>query len=130
MNNEKTDLKKANALRNKLNSSINDVSEVHTVAASSSHLSASDITIGQEVFFNKVTSTGIVYSLPNKSNEVRLQVGSIYMNAKLEDLSPVKASANKKSNNNISNSKNKAQKIASEININDLTAAPAPPPAD
>ena len=55
LNNEKTDLKKANALRNKLNSSINEVSEVHTVAASSSHLSASDITIGQEVFFNKVT---------------------------------------------------------------------------
>lgn len=130
LNNEKTNLKKANALRNKLNSSINDVSEVSTVAASSSHLSASDITIGQEVFFNKVNSTGIVYSLPNKSNEVRLQVGSIYMNAKLEDLSPVKASANKKSNSNISYSNNKAQSVASEINVIGLNVDEAIPIVD
>lgn len=130
LNNEKTDLKKANALRNKLNSSINEVSEVNTVATSSSHLSASDITIGQEVFFNKVNSTGIVYSLPNKSNEVRLQVGSIYMNAKLEDLSPVKASANKKSNSNISYSNNKAQSVASEINVIGLNVDEALPIVD
>lgn len=132
LNNEKTDLKKANALRNKLNSSINEVSEVNTVAASSNHLSASDITIGQEVFFNKVNSTGIVYSLPNKSNEVRLQVGSIYMNAKLEDLSPVKASANKnkKANSNISYSNNKAQSVASEINVIGLNVDEALPIVD
>lgn len=132
LNNEKTDLKKANALRNKLNSSINEVSEVSTVAASSSHLSASDITIGQEVFFNKVNSTGIVYSLPDKSNEIKLQVGSIYMNAKLEDLSPVKASANKnkKSNSNISYSNNKAQSVASEINVIGLNVDEALPIVD
>lgn len=132
LNNKKTDLKKANALRNKLNSSINDVFEVSTVAASSSHLSASDITIGQEVFFNKVNSTGIVYSLPDKSNEIKLQVGSIYMNAKLEDLSPVKASANrnKKSNSNISYSNNKAQSVASEINVIGLNVDEALPIVD
>lgn len=132
LNNEKTDLKKANALRNKLNSSINEVSEVSTVATSSSHLSASDITIGQEVFFNKVNSTGIVYSLPDKSNEIKLQVGSIYMNAKLEDLSPVKASANKnkKSNSNISYSNNKAQSVASEINVIGLNVDEALPIVD
>lgn len=132
LNNKKTDLKKANALRNKLNSSINEVSEVSTVAASSSHLSASDITIGQEVFFNKVNSTGIVYSLPDKSNEIKLQVGSIYMNAKLEVLSPVKASANKnkKSNSNISYSNNKAQSVASEINVIGLNVDEALPIVD
>ena len=132
LNNKKTDLKKANALRNKLNSSINEVSKVSTVAASSSHLSASDITIGQEVFFNKVNSTGIVYSLPDKSNEIKLQVGSIYMNAKLEDLSPVKASANKnkKSNSNISYSNNKAQSVASEINVIGLNVDEALPIVD
>lgn len=132
LNNKKTDLKKANALRNKLNSSINEVSEVSTIAASSSHLSASDITIGQEVFFNKVNSTGIVYSLPDKSNEIKLQVGSIYMNAKLEDLSPVKASANKnkKSNSNISYSNNKAQSVASEINVIGLNVDEALPIVD
>ena len=132
LNNKKTDLKKANALRNKLNSSINEVSEVSTVATSSSHLSASDITIGQEVFFNKVNSTGIVYSLPDKSNEIKLQVGSIYMNAKLEDLSPVKASSNKnkKSNSNISYSNNKAQSVASEINVIGLNVDEALPIVD
>lgn len=132
LNNKKTDLKKANALRNKLNSSINEVSKVSTVATSSSHLSASDITIGQEVFFNKVNSTGIVYSLPDKSNEIKLQVGSIYMNAKLEDLSPVKASANKnkKSNSNISYSNNKAQSVASEINVIGLNVDEALPIVD
>lgn len=131
LNNDKTDLKKANALRNKLNTSITELSESQESSKPSKHLSANDISVGQEVFYNKLNTTGIVYSLPNRSNEVRLQIGNIFMNAKLEDLSLAKSSSNnKKQKSNISYSNNKAQSIASEINVIGLNVDEAIPIVD
>lgn len=131
LNSDKTDLKEANALRNKLNTSIDELSEKQESAKPSKHLSAKDISVGQEVFYNKLNTTGIVYSLPNRSNEVRLQIGNIFMNAKLEDLSLAKSSShNKKQKSNISYSNNKAQSVASEINVIGLNVDEAIPIVD
>lgn len=131
LNSDKTDLKNANVLRNKLNTSITKLSESQESAKPSKHLSANDISVGQEVFYNKLNTTGIVYSLPNRSNEVRLQIGNIFMNAKLEDLSLVKSSPNnKKQKSNISYSNNKAQSVASEINVIGLNVDEAIPIVD
>lgn len=131
LNSDKTDLKNANVLRNKLNTSITELSESQESAKPSKHLSANDISVGQEVFYNKLNTTGIVYSLPNRSNEVRLQIGNIFMNAKLEDLSLVKSSPNnKKQKSNISYSNNKAQSVASEINVIGLNVDEAIPIVD
>ncbi len=131
LNSDKTDLKNANALRNKLNTSIGELSESQESAKPSKHLSAKDISVGQEVFYNKLNTTGIVYSLPNRSNEVRLQIGNIFMNAKLGDLSLVKSSSNnKKQKSNISYSNNKAQSVASEINVIGLNVDEAIPIVD
>ena len=118
-------------MRNKLNTSITELSESQESAKPSKHLSANDISVGQEVFYNKLNTTGIVYSLPNRSNEVRLQIGNIFMNAKLEDLSLVKSSPNnKKQKSNISYSNNKAQSVASEINVIGLNVDEAIPIVD
>lgn len=131
LNSDKTDLKNANVLRNKLNTSITELSESQESSKPSKHLSANDISVGQEVFYNKLNTTGIVYSLPNRSNEVRLQIGNIFMNAKLEDLSLVKSSPNnKKQKSNISYSNNKAQSVASEINVIGLNVDEAIPIVD
>ena len=131
LNSDKTDLKNANVLRYKLNTSITELSESQESAKPSKHLSANDISVGQEVFYNKLNTTGIVYSLPNRSNEVRLQIGNIFMNAKLEDLSLVKSSPNnKKQKSNISYSNNKAQSVASEINVIGLNVDEAIPIVD
>lgn len=131
LNSDKTDLKNANALRNKLNTSITELSESQESTKPYKHLSVNDISVGQEVFYNKLNTTGIIYSLPNRSNEVRLQIGNIFMNAKLEDLSLTKSSPNnKKQKSNISYSNNKAQSVASEINVIGLNVDEAIPIVD
>lgn len=131
LNNNKIDLKKANTLRNKLNTSINDISEHKEISKPSNHLSVKDVSVGQTVFYNKLNTTGIIYSLPNKSNEVKLQIGNIFMNVKLEDLSLAESSPSiKNKSSNVSYSNTKAQSVASEINIIGLNVDEAIPIVD
>lgn len=134
LNNKSTNVKTANSIRNKLNSSINELSELDNVKTSNS-LTNENVYIGQEVFYTKLNSNGTILSLPNKSNEVKLQIGSMNMNVKLEDLTSLKSSRvssnsgyNKPSS--ISFSNNKAQSISSEINVIGLNVDQAIPIID
>lgn len=134
LNNKSTNVKTANSIRNKLNSSINELSELDNVKTSNS-LTNENVYIGQEVFYAKLNSNGTILSLPNKSNEVKLQIGSMNMNVKLEDLTSPKSSRvssnsgyNKPSS--ISFSNNKAQSISSEINVIGLNVDQAIPIID
>lgn len=134
LNNKSTNVKTANSIRNKLNSSINELSELDNVKTSNS-LTNENVYIGQEVFYAKLNSNGTILSLPNKSNEVKLQIGSMNMNVKLEDLTSLKSSKvssnsgyNKPSS--ISFSNNKAQSISSEINVIGLNVDQAIPIID
>ena len=134
LNNKSTNVKTANSIRNKLNSSINELSELDNVKTSNS-LTNENVYIGQEVFYAKLNSNGTILSLPNKSNEVKLQIGSMNMNVKLEDLTSLKSSRvssnsgyNKPSS--ISFSNNKAQSISSEINVIGLNVDQAIPVID
>lgn len=134
LNNKSTNVKTANSIRNKLNSSINELSELDNVKTSNS-LTNENVYIGQEVFYAKLNSNGTILSLPNKSNEVKLQIGSMNMNVKLEDLTSLKSS--RVSNNlgynkpsSISFSNNKAQSISSEINVIGLNVDQAIPIID
>ena len=134
LNNKSTNVKTANSIRNKLNSSINELSELDNVKTSNS-LTNENVYIGQEVFYAKLNSNGTILSLPNKSNEVKLQIGSMNMNVKLEDLASLKSSRvssnsgyNKPSS--ISFSNNKAQSISSEINVIGLNVDQAIPIID
>lgn len=134
LNNKSTNVKTANSIRNKLNSSINELSELDNVKTSNS-LTNENVYIGQEVFYAKLNSNGTILSLPNKSNEVKLQIGSMNVNVKLEDLTSLKSSKvssnsgyNKPSS--ISFSNNKAQSISSEINVIGLNVDQAIPIID
>lgn len=134
LNNKSTNVKTANSIRNKLNSSINELSELDNVKTSNS-LTNENVYIGQEVFYAKLNSNGTILSLPNKSNEVKLQIGSMNMNVKLEDLTSLKSSRvssnsgyNKPSS--ISFSNDKAQSISSEINVIGLNVDQAIPIID
>lgn len=134
LNNKSTNVKTANSIRNKLNSSINELSELDNVKTSNS-LTNENVYIGQEVFYAKLNSNGTILSLPNKSNEVKLQIGSMNMNVKLEDLTSLKSprvSSNSGYNkpSSISFSNNKAQSISSEINVIGLNVDQAIPIID
>lgn len=163
LNKENTTVQSANSIRNKLNSSINELSELaddkNGKNSKLKQLDEEDIFVGLEVMCNTLNSKGIVLSLPNKSNEVKVQIGSLTMNVKLENLSALsngqlndlnlQNSSNKpghlsqgKLQHNIkgTNSNNhgfvtfsnnfKAQDIASEINVIGLNVDQAIPIVD
>lgn len=163
LNKENTTVQSANSIRNKLNSSINELSELaddkNGKNSKLKQLDEKDIFVGLEVMCNTLNSKGIVLSLPNKSNEVKVQIGSLTMNVKLENLSALsngqlndlnlQNSSNKpghlsqgKLQHNIkgTNSNNhgfvtfsnnfKAQDIASEINVIGLNVDQAIPIVD
>ena len=84
----------------------------------------------QKVFNSKLGSEATILSLPNKSNEVKIQVGFMTMNAKLSDLTILSAQKEEKHNSKASYSNNKAKSVSSEINVIGLTVDEAIPIVD
>ena len=140
LNKESTNTKSANVLRNKLNSSIDTLSHIETdnSVSNSKSLSSEDITVGMEVMCKNFNAKGTVLSLPNRSNEVRVQIGALTTNVKLSDLlllntskkSSLKPSGSAHKHSNVTFSNNKAQNVASEINVIGLTVDQALPIVD
>lgn len=128
LNNSKISASTANSLRNKLNETLNALSEKQ-ISTLENTLKISDVFVGQNVFNTKINSEAIILSLPNKSNEVKIQVGFMTMNAKLSDLIST-TSNNTKTNSNVSYSNNKAKSVSSELNIIGLTVDEAIPFVD
>lgn len=139
LNNESTNVKTANKLRNDLNKSINNLSKENAILDISKALTNDEIFIGQKVFYKKLNLEGIILSLPNKSNEVKVQLGSINMNINIKDL----CSTSNSNTNNLSNTKNanhpakgvsfinqKSKNISSEINVIGLNVDQAIPIVD
>ena len=150
LNSDNANVKTANEMRNKLNASINSLSNTSNENIANTELQANDVFVGQEVMYNKLHSKGVVLSLPNKSGEVKLQVGSISMNVKLAELSALSnsPSSSEKSKNHARGSYNsnhlgksfqgevtfsnnlKAQSVATEINVIGLNVDQAIPIVD
>ena len=136
LNKESTNVKTANSMRNKLNKSIDSLSETHEYEQNATKLKTEDIFIGKEVLCKNLNSHGTVLSLPNKSSEVKVQIGSLTMNIKLDDLADVAISNTK--NSSVSNFKSKAsfnnnlkaKNVASEINVIGLNVDQAIPIVD
>lgn len=144
LNKENTTVQKANSMRNRLNTSISNLSELEEGKSVESNklnrLDEKDIFVGLEVMCNNLNSKATVLSLPNKSKEVKVQIGSLTMNVKLEDLSVYlpqsKLQHNIKGNNSTNHSSVtfsnnfKAQNVASEINVIGLNVDQALPIVD
>lgn len=149
LNSKSTNAKTANKLRNDLNESINKLSKENVTINNSKPLTADEISIGQKVFYKKLNLEGTVLSLTNKSNEVKVQLGSINMNIHIKDLQSIaNSSTGKLSNTNsslksthsnnssknsisgISFSNQKSKNISSEINVIGLNVDQAIPIVD
>lgn len=149
LNSKSTNAKTANKLRNDLNESINKLSKENVTINNSKPLTADEISIGQKVFYKKLNLEGTVLSLTNKSNEVKVQLGSINMNIHIKDLQSIaNSSTGKLSNTNsslksthsnnssknsisgISFSNQKSKNISSEINVIGLNVDHAIPIVD
>ena len=133
LNKESTNVKTANLMRNKLNKSIESLNETPEYETNSKDLKPEDIFVGKEVMCKNLNSRGTVLSLPNKSNEVKVQIGSLTMNIKLNDLADVAINKVKepatKAKTSFSNNL-KAKNVSYEINVIGLNVDQAIPIVD
>lgn len=93
LNEESISIKRANMLRNKLNEDIqkNDCALYGGITnVSYDELSVSEIVIGNTVYVKKFHQNGKILSLPNKSNEMQVQIGIMKTHVKISDLAKVK----------------------------------------
>ena len=113
-------LKQANSIRNKLNENIQNISNTNK-SANNAFTYIENVEIGMTVLVKNLNQQGTVLSLPNKSNEVQVQIGSMKMNVKLNNLSSVKINKNEKVpksyNTTISGNKLKSKNATTEINV-------------
>lgn len=87
---DNTSIKNINKIRNNLNdsikqTSINSATQIINDNKEKS-LSISDIKVGMNVLIKSLNQVGIVTALPNKSNQIQVQVGSTKLNLKIDDL--------------------------------------------
>lgn len=144
LNSENMNVSNANKLRNKLNSSLEEISSIEETSNRNKEvnipITANNIQIGQTVMVKKLNQKATILSLPNKSREVQVQIGIMKMNVNISDLQLCVDSNNSKgkallhtknANSSISFSANsKAQTISSEINVIGLNVDQALPIID
>lgn len=117
-------LKKANSIRNKLNEDIKN-NNSSTTPNNLSELSTTleNVTIGMTVLVTTLNQNGTVLTLPNKSNEVQVQIGSMKMTVKTDKLVAIKNNTQKSNNKQKSfssrnfNNKLKSKTAVTEINV-------------
>ena len=117
-------LKKANSIRNKLNEDIkNNNSSTTPNNLSEPSTTLENVTIGMTVLVKTLNQNGTVLTLPNKSNEVQVQIGSMKMTVKTDKLVAIKNNTQKSNNKQKSfssrnfNNKLKSKTAVTEINI-------------
>lgn len=116
-------LKQANSIRNKLNEDIKNTSSSSNTDNNLENPSKlENINIGMTVFIKTLNQNGTILTLPNKSNEVQIQIGSMKMNIKTDKLVAVKnntqkSNTDKSFNNRSFNNRLKSKTAVTEINV-------------
>ena len=75
-----------NKLRNRLNDKIKTTQAEELVTASNKAISIDDVTIGKQVFVPSLSQSGNIISLPDKDNNVLVQLGVIKMTLNINQL--------------------------------------------
>lgn len=126
MNMMSNDIKKADALRNKLNKKIKDINikndNIETVSSKQT-LTKNDIKQNMEVFVRSLGKNGTIISNVSKSNEVLVQIGMLKMNLHISDLEKVDTNSGVSLKDKTNISKNnythisKSKTARTEINV-------------
>lgn len=141
--NDTDSLKNANKLRNDLNNKLKETKIENNIQANVGILKE-DVFIGMSVYIPSLNQNGIITSLPNKSNKVKIQIGNTKMNFNIENLvkrNNIKTSQTpadtrrgehcSSDNHSLVNSfTNKSMSISSEINVIGLNVDEAIPIVD
>ena len=123
-------LKIANNLRNELNSKLKET-KIDNISNDNLGINKEDIKLGMSVFIPSLNQNGIITTLPNKSNQVQLQIGNAKMNFDITKLIKSKnVVITEKKQTSSTPSFNKSFNVASEINIIGLNVNEAIPIVD
>lgn len=108
----------ANKLRDELNSKIKETTVEQTVS-NNNILDEKDIKIGLEVFVPALNCNGIINSMPNKSNEVSVQIGNNKMYFSINNLRKSTTSTISKPviSKKTAKSNFKSSNVSTEINL-------------
>ena len=118
----KNSLKKANKLRDNLNENIKNTLSNSEESDDSKKGESIDISIGLNVLVKPFNMNGTVLTLPNKNNEVMVQIGSTKTNIKISNLELAKDNS---SNNKIKNkSYSSSNKYTSSLDMKSKSVSP------
>lgn len=111
-------IKEVNNLRNKLTKDIKDLSSTNPISSTTpSSLTTGDITLGMTVFVNTLNQIGTILSLPTRSKQVQVQVGSAKLSLPLSILTKTNQTPTKTTNFQSGFKTNKAKFATTEINV-------------
>lgn len=118
---DSSSMKDLNNLRNKINESLKDTVSESIINNNiiNNSINSNDIKLGMQVFISNLNQYGTILSLPNKSNQVQVQVGSAKMsiNIKFLMLADNVSNFNKKNYNSTLHSSFKSKSVSTEINV-------------
>lgn len=117
--NNSQSIKDLDNLRNELNDHIKSISFSNSSKSeNSTNININDLKIGMDIYVGKFMNNGTLLSLPNKDNEVQVQIGSLKSFVPVSDISIIKTKKSKDINNTKSYAKlSKAKNISAEINV-------------
>lgn len=114
-------LKKANELRNRLNTTFHDVSQNEKEKISSKTFNKDELTVGMYVKISGFSDLAQIISLSGKPNELQVQIGNAKMNVKLDTITEIIDKKQDYTNPMISkkssSSSFKAKNVSFEINV-------------
>lgn len=111
-------VKNLNQIRNKLNESLKETSTntIYTNESVSS-VKKEDLKVGCTVYIGHLNQQGIVSNIPNKSNQVQVQIGSAKLMLPISSITKVISSQEKTFTGSSNYKTNKTKTATSEINV-------------
>lgn len=111
-------VKNLNQIRNKLNESLKETSTntIYTNESVSS-VKKEDLKVGCTVYIGHLNQQGIVSNIPNKSNQVQVQIGNAKLMLPISSITKVISSQDKTFTGSSNYKTNKTKTATSEINV-------------
>ena len=117
-------ISKANQMRSKLNTSLSNIYTKSSKSVDSLNINKDSLRVGMNVRLNTISDIAIITSIPAKGNQIQVQVGSVKMNVKINNIIEIFTDSsnvvNKKGNiksNILSSNSSKAKTVSTEINV-------------
>ena len=121
---QKGSLKNANQLRNKLNTSLDKISNSNIATENTNNINfdKNDFKVGDKIKLSTFNDIATITSLSGKKNQMQVQIGNAKMTINIEDIESLVKNDNKNTyitnnKNNLSNTSFKTKNISTEINV-------------